>query len=106
MAFTNGQIAQCPPHPIALPEEHIALAETTIVIQRYSNRWYSSKFTVGTTSSTLLFTAGPKSLRAQCREFVDASGLPLFELHSRWLGCKRWSVALPGGVGRLYCWAP
>ncbi|BDD56240.1 hypothetical protein MPDQ_005599 [Monascus purpureus] len=69
MAFANGQIAQCPPHPITLREEHIAPAETTIVIQQYSNRWYS-KFTVRTTSGTLLFTADPKSLRVQCRARV------------------------------------
>ncbi|KAJ5583609.1 hypothetical protein N7535_002229, partial [Penicillium sp. DV-2018c] len=39
---------------------------------------------------------GRKYTDRSCREFRDASGLPLFELHRKWSWSNSWSVSLPG----------
>ncbi|KAL4906228.1 hypothetical protein BDW74DRAFT_151542 [Aspergillus multicolor] len=93
-------------HPLAIRPEHVAQCTTTLKVKQQSNTLSSGNFTVSRidasgrpeseAESTPLFTVtSPFASWTRRRTFLDASGLPLFEIASVRLG-GMWTLHLPG----------
>lgn len=90
-----------PRWPLAIRNETIATAEpqTIITVRNSPEPWHPLDYTVAHENGATLFTVNghPWGL-AQRRIFHDASGLPLFELRSRWYDSSTLELKLPGGA--------
>ncbi|KAL4806247.1 hypothetical protein BDV18DRAFT_160314 [Aspergillus unguis] len=93
-----------PPRPIAIrpDSELIATAEpeTIITVRNRAQPWHPLDYIIARQDGSTLFTVQgrPWSL-AQKRVFRDASGLPLFELRSKWFASSVLELKLPGAKG-------
>lgn len=98
--------------PIAIRKDHIATSPTTLRIKQKCMRASLGDFEVTSSSTTAsepissdpkdhpLFTVAGKTLSlSQRRSVLDASGLPVFDVHRETLG-ETWFVKLPGAQKR------
>lgn len=86
-----------PERPIAVRKEHIPDSKTTLILRPQGDAHSAAAYKVTDEDGLTHFTAtGQKFGDRTCREFRDASGLPLFELHRRTSLRSHWSVTLPG----------
>ncbi|KAF5860689.1 hypothetical protein ETB97_001257 [Aspergillus alliaceus] len=90
--------------PIAIRPDHIATSPTTLQVKHHTYSISQGDFTVSyspdrtNTHATKLFSVNGHALSwRQRRDFCDASGLPLFELHRKGAG-GTWFVQLPGSI--------
>jgi uncharacterized protein YxjI len=89
-----------PERPIAVRTDYIADSKKTFILRPRGDAHSAAAYRVTDEAGQVHFTAsGHKFGDRSCREFRDASGLPLFELHRRISLRNRWSVTLPGGNG-------
>lgn len=109
-SFSSGStpkpraVLKAPGRPLALRREYITETKTTFIVRPQGNAASADSYVITDDDDTVLFTVtGWKFSDRSCREFRDASGLPLFELHRSWLALARsssgrgvWAVTLPG----------
>ncbi|PLB37100.1 uncharacterized protein BDW47DRAFT_107388 [Aspergillus candidus] len=90
-----------PDRPIAIRRESITTSKTTLVLKTVGNAKsaVAYRITHDDDDGIIEFTVSGSEYgeRRSCREFRDASGLPLFELHRRVSLRHMWAVTLPGG---------
>jgi hypothetical protein len=89
-----------PDREIALRIESIVPAKTTLVLKPNGNARSVAAYTITTEDEETVYTvSGRKYGDRVCREFHDASGLPLFELHTKVLLGRpySWFITMPGG---------
>ncbi|KAE8324352.1 tubby C-terminal-like domain-containing protein [Aspergillus sergii] len=88
---------KAPSRPLALLTNHITNTRKTLTLSPQGDAQSVSAYKITDEDGTTLFTAsGRKYTNRSCREFRDASGLPLFELHKKISLRNVWSVTLPG----------
>ncbi|KAJ5466937.1 hypothetical protein N7475_004689 [Penicillium sp. IBT 31633x] len=86
-----------PNRDIAFRNQYIARTKTTLVLRPFGSPHSAVAYKIDEEDGTPQFTVtGRKYTNRSCREFRDASGLPLFELHRKWSWTNSWSVGLPG----------
>ncbi|KAL5336535.1 hypothetical protein BJX70DRAFT_276134 [Aspergillus crustosus] len=88
-----------PNHPIALRPESTLTAdpETTITIRNSPLPWHPLNYTIEHERGPTIFRVhGHPWGLVQRREFRYASGIPLFELKSRWFDSSALELKLPG----------
>lgn len=87
-----------PERPIALRREYITDTKTLLTLNPQGNSNSSKAYKILDDEGAVMFTVtGWKFSDRSCREFRDASGLPLFELHRNWFKFRhKWCVTLPG----------
>ncbi|KAF7167053.1 hypothetical protein CNMCM6106_002603 [Aspergillus hiratsukae] len=91
------RVLKAPGRPIAVRTEYVKDSKTLLVVRPQGNRQSSRAYKIEDADGVTLFTAtGRKFSVRACREFWDASGLPLFELHRKMSLKNTWSVTLPG----------
>lgn len=109
-SFSSGStpkprsVLKAPGRPLALRREYVTETKTTFIVRPQGNAASAESYVITDDDDTVLFTVtGWKFSDRSCREFRDASGLPLFELHRSWLAFARtssgrgvWAVTLPG----------
>ncbi|GLI72366.1 hypothetical protein PoHVEF18_000538 [Penicillium ochrochloron] len=89
-----------PEREIALRRESIVPAKTTLILKPNGNAQSVAAYIITDEEEEPVYTvSGRKYGDRVCREFHDASGLPLFELHTkRALGRPySWFITMPGG---------
>lgn len=105
MAFSEQPPAR-PSWPIAIRLESITTTEleTIITVRNSPEPWHPLNYTIADQNGATLYTVHghPWSL-AQRRVFHDASGLPLFELRSRWYDSSLVELKLPGATAASKC---
>ncbi|RLL95632.1 hypothetical protein CFD26_103917 [Aspergillus turcosus] len=88
-----------PFRPIALRQEYITDSKTTLVLSPQGDAHSVTAYKVKDQDGRTIFTAsGWKYNNGSCREFRDASGLPLFELHRKISLKSAWYITLPGSI--------
>lgn len=89
-----------PERPIALRPEYIPATKTYLTLKPQGDAGSAKAYKILDDEGAVMFTAtGWNFSERSCREFRDASGLPLFELHRNWFSLRSaWGVTLPGGV--------
>ncbi|KAJ5990949.1 hypothetical protein N7499_011494 [Penicillium canescens] len=86
-----------PQRNIAFRNQYIAETKTVLVLKPFGSPHSAFAYKITEDDGTPTFTvSGRKYGDRSCREFRDASGLPLFELHRKWGWTISWSVSLPG----------
>ncbi|PYI23365.1 hypothetical protein BO86DRAFT_387979 [Aspergillus japonicus CBS 114.51] len=91
------RVLKAPGRPIAIRADQITDTKTTLVVRPQGDAQSAVAYKIEDLDGVTLFTAtGRKFSHRPCREFRDASGLPLFELHRRLSFRNNWSVTLPG----------
>ncbi|KAL3262793.1 hypothetical protein ABHI18_002453, partial [Aspergillus niger] len=88
-----------PDRPIALRQGSITNSKTTLVLtptQGDAHSVAAYKVKSPDDGQTLFTASGWKYNDGACREFRDASGLPLFELHRKISLKSTWYITLPG----------
>lgn len=87
-----------PERPVALRSEFITDSKTALILKPRGDAHSAVAYRVTDDDGITHFTAtGQKFSDRTCREFRDASGLPLFELHRKFsLRNNTWAVTLPG----------
>ncbi|KAF9888338.1 hypothetical protein FE257_008771 [Aspergillus nanangensis] len=87
-----------PDRPIAIRNEYITSArKTTLVMRPLGDAQSELAYEITDLEGNPQFTAtGRKFSDRSCREFRDASGLPLFEVHRRISLRNVWAITLPG----------
>ncbi|KAF4152922.1 hypothetical protein CNMCM6936_001358 [Aspergillus lentulus] len=91
------RVLKAPGRPIAVRTEYVTDSRTLLVVRPQGDRQSSRAYKIEDSDGVTLFTAtGRKFSVRACREFWDASGLPLFELHRKMSLKNTWSVTLPG----------
>jgi len=86
-----------PDHPIAIRKEYIADTKINLILKPQGDAHSATAYKFVDENCTLHFTVtGQKFNDRCCREFRDASGLPLFELHRKISLRNAWCVTLPG----------
>ncbi|BCR84171.1 uncharacterized protein ACHE_11573S [Aspergillus chevalieri] len=87
-----------PERPIALRCEYITDTKTVLTLNPQGDSNSSKAYKILDNEGAVVFTVtGWKFSNRSCREFRDASGLPLFELHRNWFKFRhKWCVTLPG----------
>lgn len=109
-SFSSGStpkpraVLKAPGRPLALRREYVTETKTTFIVRPQGNAASAESYVITDDDDTVLFTVtGWKFSDRSCREFRDASGLPLFELHRSWFAFARtragrgaWAVTLPG----------
>ncbi|RMJ28936.1 hypothetical protein PHISP_00147 [Aspergillus sp. HF37] len=96
----NTRPFQHPARPVALRADRIAAAQTRLHLVPECNPRSETDYTIidDADESDVFTITGKKFGDRPGREFRDASGLPLYELHQRAIPLKQpWSVRLPGG---------
>ncbi|KAJ5477289.1 hypothetical protein N7539_007433 [Penicillium diatomitis] len=91
---------RAPIREIALRPESIATTKTTLVLRPNGNAASNAAYIITTEDHQPVYTiAGRKAGDRVCREFHDASGLPLFELHTKTMLGRplSWFITMPGG---------
>ncbi|KAI9374598.1 hypothetical protein BJX61DRAFT_280720 [Aspergillus egyptiacus] len=99
MAFSQQPRLTSPQWPLAIRPESITMAdpETTITVRNRPEPWHPLDYIVTDQNGATLFTVhGHPWGLTQRRVFCDASGLPLFELRSRWYDSLSLVLKLPG----------
>ncbi|GIJ84578.1 hypothetical protein Asppvi_003425 [Aspergillus pseudoviridinutans] len=87
-----------PDRPIALRQEYVTDSKTTLVLSPQGDAQSVTAYKAKDEDGRTIFTAsGWKYNNGSCREFRDASGLPLFELHRKISLKSAWYITLPGG---------
>ncbi|KAB8076876.1 tubby C-terminal-like domain-containing protein [Aspergillus leporis] len=101
--LTNGysprirRALKAPERPIALRNEYITDNKSLLTFRPQGDPKSAVGYSIQDEDGIILFTAsGRKFSDRPCREFRDASGLPLFEIHRKYLSRNSWSVSLPG----------
>ncbi|KAJ5619765.1 hypothetical protein N7510_003749 [Penicillium lagena] len=88
---------RAPVRHIAIRKELIAASKTRLVLRPEGRPKSAVAYRITDEDGSPHFTVtGRKYSDRSCREFRDASGLPLFELHRRISFTNIWSVSLPG----------
>ncbi|KAA8647718.1 hypothetical protein EYZ11_000239 [Aspergillus tanneri] len=90
-----------PPRPIAIRTENIAAEEITLFIHNRPEPWHPLDYTVEYNGVTVFTVLGHPFSIGQRRTFYDRSGLPLFDLRSRWYSSSILDLKLPGGENNL-----
>ncbi|KAH1995708.1 hypothetical protein KXV80_006557 [Aspergillus fumigatus] len=91
------RVLKAPGRPIAVRTEYVTDSRTLLVVRPQGDKQSSRAYKIEDSDGVTLFTAtGRKFSVRACREFWDASGLPLFELHRKMSLKNTWSVTLPG----------
>lgn len=86
-----------PDRPIALRQDYITDSKTTLVLSPQGDAQSAAAYKVKDQDERTVFTAsGWKYNNGSCREFRDATGLPLFELHRKISLRSTWYITLPG----------
>ncbi|KAE8153550.1 hypothetical protein BDV25DRAFT_136844 [Aspergillus avenaceus] len=85
-----------PPRPLALRPESIAPSTLSLDITNRPEPWHSLNYSVEQDGTTLFRVSGYPFSVGHKRVFYDASGLPLFELRSKWYNSSVVEVRLPG----------
>lgn len=96
------RVLKAPERNIALRTEYITESKTTLLLKPQGTAESAAAYKIIDEDDIVLFTVTGWKFYSNrsCREFRDASGLPLFELHRNWLSLRNgyvWSVTLPGG---------
>lgn len=89
-----------PEREIALRKESIVSTKTTLVLRPKGHAQSVAAYAITTEENEPVYTvSGRKYGDRVCREFHDASGLPLFELHTKTALGKpySWFITMPGG---------
>ena len=97
------RVLKAPERTIALRTEYITENKTTLLLKPQGTAESAAAYKIIDEDDIVLFTVTGWKFYSNrsCREFRDASGLPLFELHRNWLSLRNgfvWSVTLPGGA--------
>ncbi|PWY76194.1 hypothetical protein BO70DRAFT_90814 [Aspergillus heteromorphus CBS 117.55] len=88
---------KAPGRPIAIRKDHITDTQTLLIVRPQGDAQSAVAYKIQDADGLTLYTAtGRKFSDRPCREFRDASGLPLFELHRKISFKNNWSVTLPG----------
>lgn len=88
---------KAPDRPVAIRREYIADRKITLVLRPYGDSSSEISYSIDDLDGVPQFTVtGRKFSDRPCREFRDASGLPLFELHRKISFRQAWNVSLPG----------
>lgn len=91
------RVLKAPDRPIAIRNEHVTESKTCLIVRPLGDAQSQMAYRIEDDDGITLFTVtGRKSSDRSCREFRDASGLPLFELHRKLSFRNVWSVTLPG----------
>ncbi|EAW13067.1 uncharacterized protein ACLA_015050 [Aspergillus clavatus NRRL 1] len=91
------RVLKAPGRPIAVRTEYITDEKTFLIVRPQGDAQSSRAYKIQDADGVTLFTAtGRKFSGRPCREFWDASGLPLFELHRKMSLKNAWNVSLPG----------
>ena len=88
-----------PVRPVALRNEYLTDVKTKLVVWPRGDDYSATSFEIKDEDGTPYFAASGRKFNGQgrsCREFRDASGLPLFELHWKPSFRSYWRVTLPG----------
>ncbi|KAF9891077.1 hypothetical protein FE257_005012 [Aspergillus nanangensis] len=86
-----------PDRPIALRQDYIRASKTTLILTPKGDAQSAAAYQVKDQDGQTVFTAsGWKYNNGSCREFRDATGLPLFELHRKISLRNTWYITLPG----------
>ncbi|KAJ5653871.1 hypothetical protein N7490_000874 [Penicillium lividum] len=86
-----------PDRPVALRQDYITSSKTTLVLGPQGDAQSVAAYKVKDQDGQTVFTAsGWKYNNGSCREFRDATGLPLFELHRKVSIKSKWYITLPG----------
>jgi hypothetical protein len=84
-----------PERPVALRQDYITSSKTTLVPSPYGDAQSVAAYKIkDQDGQTVLTASGWKYNGGSCREFRDASVLPLFELHRKIR--STWYITLPG----------
>lgn len=89
-----------PEREVAIRKESIATSRTTLVLKSKGDDKAAIAYRITTEQGQTVYTVSGRNYGDQgFREFHDASGLPLFELHtkSRFGFPSGWYLTLPGG---------
>ncbi|KAH8427293.1 uncharacterized protein LDX57_005007 [Aspergillus melleus] len=88
---------KAPDRPVAIRREYITDRKTTLVLRPVGDSSSEISYSIADLDGIPQFTVtGRKFSNRPCREFRDASGLPLFELHRKISFRQAWNVCLPG----------
>ncbi|KAL2868098.1 uncharacterized protein BJX67DRAFT_60821 [Aspergillus lucknowensis] len=101
MAFSQQPPPTQPRRPLAIRPEYITTAEpeTVIIVRNRPEPWHPLDYIISHQNGNILFTVhGHPWGLAQRRVFRDTTGLPLFELRSRWYDSSMLELKLPGPV--------
>ncbi|KAE8130934.1 tubby C-terminal-like domain-containing protein [Aspergillus pseudotamarii] len=91
------KVLKAPDRPIAIRGNYIADSRTLLTLRPQGGAQSVAAYKVQDENGATQFTAsGRKYNSRSCREFRDASGLPLFELHRKISFRNAWSITLPG----------
>ncbi|GES61026.1 hypothetical protein ATEIFO6365_0006048700 [Aspergillus terreus] len=86
-----------PDRPLALRQESITATKTTLVVKPLGDAQAEVAYAVTDADDVPQYTVTGRKFGARaCREFRDASGLPLFEIHRRLALKNVWAITLPG----------
>jgi hypothetical protein len=98
MGNLSRRSLQKPLHPIAIRPEQIASSEILLYVRPKCDGHSASEYIIRNDAdgSTVFTVTGQTSGHCAGREFRDASGLPLFELHKVVSFKRPWRVRLPG----------
>ncbi|KAL4892603.1 tubby C-terminal-like domain-containing protein [Aspergillus ambiguus] len=89
-----------PDRPLAIRQEYVTEAKTMLVVQPAGDAQAEVAYAITDADDVPQFTVtGRKFSDRSCREFRDASGLPLFEIHRRIALKNVWAITLPGSDG-------
>ncbi|KAE8163299.1 tubby C-terminal-like domain-containing protein [Aspergillus tamarii] len=90
------RVLKAPERPIALRREYITEAKSLLTFRPQGDPKSAIGYSIQDDDGIVLFTAsGRKFNDRPCREFRDASGLPLFEIYRKSFR-NSWSISLPG----------
>ncbi|KKK12176.1 hypothetical protein ARAM_006518 [Aspergillus rambellii] len=93
---------KAPDRPIAVRQEYITDLKTTLAVIPQGDARAVTAYRIHDADGVTQFTVSGRKYNGGrfCREFRDASGLPLFELHRKIsLTSSSWAVTLPGSRG-------
>ncbi|KAE8352273.1 tubby C-terminal-like domain-containing protein [Aspergillus coremiiformis] len=91
------KVLKAPDRPIAIRENYITDSKTLLTLRPQGDAQSVAAYKVQDENGVTQFTAsGRKYNGRSCREFRDASGLPLFELHRKISLRNAWFITLPG----------
>ncbi|EAW13492.1 uncharacterized protein ACLA_055400 [Aspergillus clavatus NRRL 1] len=86
-----------PDRPIAIRSEYITAERAALILKPQGDAQSAAAYRIEDEEGQVQFTAsGRKFSGRSCREFRDASGLPLFELHRKISLRNAWCITLPG----------
>ncbi|GAB1193895.1 hypothetical protein APSETT444_003131 [Aspergillus pseudonomiae] len=90
------KVLKAPNRPIAIREHYITNSKTLLTLRPQGDAQSGAAYKVQDENGVTRFTAsGRKYNGRSCREFRDASGLPLFDLHRKISFRNVWCITLP-----------